>query len=54
MATFRTPDERFAALPGYPFTPHDREWHGRRLHHLDEGTSDDADQSPLGRTSTLA
>ena len=37
----RTPDERFAALPGYPFRPHYRDdlpgYEGLRLHHLDEG-----------------
>lgn len=35
---YRTPDERFAALPDYPFAPH---WHetkdGLRIHYLDEG-----------------
>ena len=38
MATLRTPDARFANLPGYPFAPH---WHalrsGLRVHYLDEG-----------------
>lgn len=34
---FRTPDERFAALPGYPFTPHWLEADGLRMHYLDEG-----------------
>ena len=37
---FRTPDERFADLPGYDFEPH---WHdagGLRLHYLDEGSGD--------------
>lgn len=37
----RTPDERFAALPGYPFLPHYLEdlpgCAGLRLHYLDEG-----------------
>lgn len=36
----RTPDDRFADLPGYDFTPHYREWNGMRLHHLDEGPAD--------------
>src|SRR5918995_6337387 len=34
---FRTPDERFAALPGYDLEPH---WHdaaGLRMHFVDEG-----------------
>ena len=34
---FRTPDERFAALPGYDFEPHYAEVDGLRLHYLDEG-----------------
>ena len=34
---FRTPDERFDGLPGFPFEPHYRELDGLRLAHLDEG-----------------
>ncbi len=34
---FRTPEERFAALPGFPFEPRYREWEGLRLAHIDEG-----------------
>jgi haloalkane dehalogenase len=34
---FRTPDERFAALPGYPFAPHWLEADGLRMHYVDEG-----------------
>ena len=38
MNILRTPDERFAALPDYPFTPR---WHeiapGLRMHYVDEG-----------------
>jgi haloalkane dehalogenase len=34
---FRTPDERFADLPGYPFEPNYAELDGLRLHYLDEG-----------------
>jgi haloalkane dehalogenase len=34
---FRTPDERFEALPGFPFEPQYREVAGLRLAHLDEG-----------------
>lgn len=33
----RTPDERFATLPGFSFAPHYLEWDGLRLHYLDEG-----------------
>ena len=40
MEVFRTPDERFAALPGYDFQPHYFEVDGLRLHHLDEGAGD--------------
>jgi pimeloyl-ACP methyl ester carboxylesterase len=40
----RTPDERFAALAGFPFAPHFlddlAEAEGLRLHHLDEGRAD--------------
>lgn len=40
----RTPDERFANLPGYPFSPHYVEalegYHGFRMHYLDEGPKD--------------
>ena len=38
----RTPEERFAALPGFPFAPHYLEglpgFEGLRVHYLDEGT----------------
>jgi haloalkane dehalogenase len=34
---YRTPDERFADLPGYPFQPHYVEWQGLRMHYVDEG-----------------
>jgi haloalkane dehalogenase len=34
---FRTPDERFDGLPGFPWEPHYREWEGLRLAHIDEG-----------------
>jgi haloalkane dehalogenase len=35
---FRTPDERFDGLPGYPYAPHYVEVDGLRLHHIDEGS----------------
>jgi haloalkane dehalogenase len=39
----RTPDERFADLPGYPFAPHYAEIDGGiRVHYLDEGPADAA------------
>lgn len=37
MDAVRTPDERFAGLPDFPWAPHYREWEGLRLAHLDEG-----------------
>jgi haloalkane dehalogenase len=38
METLRTPDERFANLPGYPFAPHYTETSdGLRSHSVDEG-----------------
>jgi pimeloyl-ACP methyl ester carboxylesterase len=33
----RTPDERFAGLPGFAFRPRYLEWRGYRAHYLDEG-----------------
>lgn len=45
MDTLRTPDDRFADLPGYPFPPHyvdipDGEGGTLRVHHVDEGDPD--------------
>lgn len=40
MTALRTPDERFAGLPGYAFAPHGFEHAGFRVHHLDEGPRD--------------
>jgi haloalkane dehalogenase len=46
MELLRTPDERFADLPGYPFAPHYVEVptgdgdQTLRIHHLDEGPAD--------------
>jgi haloalkane dehalogenase len=37
MKILRTPDERFASLPEFPFAPHYEEVDGLRLHRLDEG-----------------
>ena len=37
MDAFRTPDERFAELPGFPYEPNYAEVDGLRLHHVDEG-----------------
>ena len=40
MEVFRTPDERFAGLPGFDFEPHYLEQDGLRMHYLDEGTGE--------------
>ncbi len=37
MAVYRTADERFRDLPGYPFQPHYVEIVGMRVHYVDEG-----------------
>jgi haloalkane dehalogenase len=37
MEHLRTPDSRFANLPGYPFQPHYTEVDGLRIHYVDEG-----------------
>ena len=37
MDSLRTPDERFAGLPGFPYAPHYVEVDGLRVHHVDEG-----------------
>jgi len=33
----RTPEDRFAELPGFPFSPHYLEISGARVHYVDEG-----------------
>ena len=37
MDVYRTPDERFAGLPGFPFEPRFVEIDGLRIHFVDEG-----------------
>jgi haloalkane dehalogenase len=37
VEAYRTPDERFADLPGYSFEPQYAEQDGLRMHYLDEG-----------------
>ena len=37
MPLLRTPDERFANLPDFPFAPHYFEIDGARVHYVDEG-----------------
>src|SRR3954469_477049 len=39
---FRTPDERFADLPGYDFEPRYADLDGLRIHYVDEGPRDAA------------
>ena len=40
MQILRTPDEQFASLPGYPFTPNYVDIDGLRMHYVDEGPRD--------------
>ena len=45
MKALRTPDDRFADLPGYPFAPHYAEVPGPdggtlQMHYVDEGPAD--------------
>ena len=40
MDVFRTPDERFEALPNFAFEPHYLELDGLRMHYLDVGVGD--------------
>lgn len=42
MNTLRTPDERFAGLPGWPFAAQYTEHAGYRVHYIDEGPRDAA------------
>jgi haloalkane dehalogenase len=42
MSNLRTPDDRFANLPGYNFEPHYAEVDGLRIHYIDEGPRDAA------------
>jgi haloalkane dehalogenase len=36
----RTPDERFANLPGFAYAPHYFEWRGLRAHYVQEGVAE--------------
>ena len=40
MEPYRTPDERFEGLAGWPFAPRYLEQDGRRMHYVDEGAGD--------------
>ncbi|MBI2426176.1 MAG: haloalkane dehalogenase [Candidatus Hydrogenedentes bacterium] len=40
MNYVRTPDERFADIPDYPFAPHYLGADGQRMHYVDEGRGD--------------
>jgi haloalkane dehalogenase len=37
---YRTPEERFADVPAYPFAPHYADVDGLRMHYIDEGEGD--------------
>lgn len=40
MPVYRTPDDRFAGLPGFPFAPHYVEINDLRIHYVDEGAGE--------------
>ena len=40
MNVLRTPDERFADLPDFPYAPHYADIDGMRMHYVDEGPRD--------------
>jgi len=40
VEVYRTPDERFEGLTGYPFEPHYVEQDGLRMHYVDEGSGE--------------
>ncbi len=40
MDAYRTPDEHFAGLPGWPYEPRYAEQDGLRMHYVDEGRGD--------------
>jgi haloalkane dehalogenase len=40
MDAYRTPDERFDRLPGWPYAPRYAEQDGLRMHYVDEGAGD--------------
>ncbi len=40
MKVLRTPDERFARLPDFPYAPHYAQVEGLRMHYVDEGPPD--------------
>ena len=42
MQVLRTPDERFAGLPGFPYAPRYAQVDGLRMHYVDEGPRDAA------------
>ena len=42
MSVYRTPDERFDGLPGYPFAPNYLVQDSLRMHYLDEGEGEPA------------
>jgi haloalkane dehalogenase len=44
---YRTPEERFAGLPDFPFDPHYVEIDGLRMHYLEEGKGPEIAQEIL-------
>ena len=53
MEILRTPDERFAGLPGYPFAPHYAEIGELRMHYVDEGPRDGAARAAAARRAVV-
>lgn len=46
MTVLRTPDERFADLPDFPYAPRYVEVRGLRMHYVDEGPADEGAAGP--------
>lgn len=42
----RTPEARFANLPGFDFKPHTLEWRGMRIHYIDEPPAKPGEPTP--------
>ena len=40
MEAYRTPEEQFKDLPGFPFAPHYTDFDGMRMHYVDEGSGE--------------
>ena len=47
MSVLRTPEERFAELPGFAWAPHYADWQGLRVHYVDERPARAAADAPV-------